>query len=220
MATTANRTPTSGGAVIAPTFEVRCPADGRVVATLPEMGKANVALAAAELRAAQPEWEALGPDGRGKHLLNWLDWILDNEQRILALVQAESGKSAGDTTIETMVAVEVINYYVKNARKFLTDRSVRGHNPAALAKSLRVFIRPQPLVGIIFPWNYPLGMPMMDVPPALAAGAAVLTKPSEFTPVAWTECVRGFREEIGAPPSSRASRAAVRPAQRSSMRWT
>lgn len=189
-----------GRAQAAATFEVTCPADGRVVATLPEMGRAEVAAAAAELRRAQPEWEAMGPDARGKHLLNWLDWILDNEQRILALVQEESGKSAGDTTIETMVAVEVINYYVKNARRFLADRSVRGHNPAAMAKQLRVFLRPHPLVGIIFPWNYPLGMPMMDVPPALVAGASVLTKPSEFTPVAWTECVRGFREEIGAPP--------------------
>jgi acyl-CoA reductase-like NAD-dependent aldehyde dehydrogenase len=43
-------------------------------------------------------------------------------------------------------------------------------------------------------------MPMMDVPPALAAGAAVLTKPSEVAPMAWSECVRGWREEIGAPP--------------------
>ncbi|MHB8695730.1 MAG: aldehyde dehydrogenase family protein [Solirubrobacteraceae bacterium] len=181
-------------------FAVECPADGRVVALRREMGPAEVAIVAADLRAAQPGWEAIGPDARARHMLDWLDWILDNERQILELVQAESGKSAGDTTIETMVAVEVINYYAKNARRFLADRSVRGHNPAALAKSLRVFQRPHPLVGIIFPWNYPLGMPMMDVPPALLTGAAVLSKPSEFTPLAWAECVRGFREEIGAPP--------------------
>jgi acyl-CoA reductase-like NAD-dependent aldehyde dehydrogenase len=181
-------------------FAVHCPADGRLVAMVPELDAQQVAAVAAELRGAQPEWEAIGPDARARHCLNWLDWILDNEQRILGLVQAESGKSAGDTTIETMVAVEVINYYAKHAREFLRDRSVRAHNPAGMAKRLRVFQRPHPLVGIIFPWNYPLGMPMMDVPGALMAGAAVLTKPSEVTPIAWTECVRGFREEIGAPP--------------------
>jgi acyl-CoA reductase-like NAD-dependent aldehyde dehydrogenase len=43
-------------------------------------------------------------------------------------------------------------------------------------------------------------MPMMDVPGALMSGAAVMTKPSEYTPLAWTEVIRGFREEIGAPP--------------------
>jgi acyl-CoA reductase-like NAD-dependent aldehyde dehydrogenase len=42
-------------------------------------------------------------------------------------------------------------------------------------------------------------MPFMDVPGALMAGAAVLTKPSEETPLAWAECVRGWNEEIGAP---------------------
>jgi acyl-CoA reductase-like NAD-dependent aldehyde dehydrogenase len=63
-----------------------------------------------------------------------------------------------------------------------------------------MYYRPYQLVGQIFPWNYPLGMPMMDVPGALMAGAAVMSKPSEETPLAWREVVRGFREEIGAPP--------------------
>jgi acyl-CoA reductase-like NAD-dependent aldehyde dehydrogenase len=65
---------------------------------------------------------------------------------------------------------------------------------------MRILRRPIPLIGIITPWNYPLGMPIMDVPGALMAGAAVLTKPSEVTPLAWAEAVRGWNEEIGAPP--------------------
>src|SRR5277367_369307 len=40
---------------------------------------------------------------------------------------------------------------------------------------------------------------MLDVPAALMAGAAVITKPSEATPLTWSEMVRGFREEIDAP---------------------
>jgi len=107
----------------------------------------------------------MGPDARARHMRNWLDWILDNEDRILGIVQSESGKSSGDTKIETMVAVEVINYYSKNAAEFLADRSVKPHNIAGATKRLKVFHRPYQLVGQIFPWNYPLGMPMMDVPP-------------------------------------------------------
>jgi acyl-CoA reductase-like NAD-dependent aldehyde dehydrogenase len=184
----------------APTIEVHCPADGRLVGAVADLGAEQVAAIAADLRRAQPEWEAIGPEARGRHLLNWLDWILDNEQRILELVQAESGKSWGDTQIETMVAVEVINYYVKHGAEFLADQSFRPHGPPAATKRLRVHWHPYELVGLIFPWNYPLGMPMMDVPGALMSGAAVMVKPSEFTPLAWTEVTRGFREEIGAPP--------------------
>jgi acyl-CoA reductase-like NAD-dependent aldehyde dehydrogenase len=181
-------------------IEVTCPADGRVVGHIPIQGPEEIAAMAAQLRSAQPEWEAMGPEGRAKALYAWLDWIFDNEQRILEMVQNETGKSWGDTSIETMVAVEVINYYCKHAKEFLADQKFTPHGPAYLGKKLRVHAKPHQLVGIILPWNYPLGMPMMDVPGALLSGAAVLTKPSEVTPLAWTEVVRGFREEIGAPP--------------------
>ncbi|WP_354702514.1 aldehyde dehydrogenase family protein [Paraconexibacter sp. AEG42_29] len=182
------------------TFDILCPANGAVAGSLPNMAASEVTALAADLRAAQPAWEALGPDGRATYLYKWLDWIMDNERRLLELVQSESGKSWGDTGIEIMVAVEVINYYAKNGAAFLADKSLRPHGPASLTKRLEVHYKPYPLVGMIFPWNYPLGMPLMDVPGALMAGAAVLTKPSEVTPLAWTEVVRGWNEEIGAPP--------------------
>ena len=181
------------------TIKVQCPADGRVVGRVPASTPDDVVRQAAALREAQPDWEAIGPDGRATALLAWLDWILDNERRLLRLIQDESGKSAGDTQLETIVATDVINYYAKLGPQALADRVVPAHNPAGHAKRIRAFHRPYALVGQIFPWNYPLGMPMLDVPPALMAGAAVLTKPSELTPLAWLECVRGWAE-VGNPP--------------------
>lgn len=181
-------------------FEVHNPADGRVIATVPVHAAEQVAVMAAGLRAAQPEWEAIGPRGRARHLLDWLDWIMDNERRLLDLDQAESGKSWGDVAMETSIAVEMINYITKNLDEWLADQKISTYGPANVAKRLRVHLRPHQLVGIITPWNAPLGMPMLDVPFALAAGAAVLTKPSEATPLTWAEVVRGWREEIGAPP--------------------
>lgn len=180
--------------------EVRNPANDAVVGTVPNMSADEVAELAARLRAAQPAWEALGPEGRRKHLLAWLDWIVDNKERILGLVHREAGKSWGDAQIELLVAVEVINYYAKNGARFLADERPSPHNVSAITKKLRLIRRPHQLVGIITPWNYPLAMPMMDVPGALMAGAAVLTKPSEVTPLAWAEVVRGWNEEVGAPP--------------------
>jgi acyl-CoA reductase-like NAD-dependent aldehyde dehydrogenase len=194
---TTGQSPTPSGAEF---FDVHGPADNRVVGTLPNHSPEQVAAMAAELRAAQPAWEDLGPDGRAKTLRSWLDWVMDNEQRLLELVQRESGKSWGDTAIETMVAVEVINYVTKHGAKWLADQDHRPHSASQATKRLRVHARPYQLVGVITPWNFPLGMPMMDVPGALMAGAAVLSKPSEVTPLAWAEAVRGWREEIGAPP--------------------
>jgi acyl-CoA reductase-like NAD-dependent aldehyde dehydrogenase len=178
---------------------VRCPASGRIVGHVACMSATDVAVVAADLRRAQPGWQAMGAAGRGRVLLRWLDWILDNERRLLELLQAETGKSSGDAAIETTVAVDLINYYAKNSGRFLEDGHIAAHNLLGHAKRLRVRYEPYELVGQIFPWNYPVAMPMLDVPAALMAGAAVITKPSEATPLTWSEMVRGFREEIDAP---------------------
>ncbi|MET8430429.1 aldehyde dehydrogenase family protein [Nocardia sp. NPDC004860] len=183
-----------------PVILIHCPADGTPVGMVPDEGRAGVEAAAEELRAAQPEWEQLGPRGRGRIMLRWLNWILDNEERLLTLVQQEAGKSWSDAAIELAVVVDVINYFVANGERFLADRKVKPAGVANAARRLRVQVRPHQLVGLITPWNGPLAGPMMDAAGALMAGAAVLSKPSEITPLSWTEAVRGWREEIGAPP--------------------
>ena len=200
MTTTEDKTTGSIDAGSAGGFvEVRNPADGSLVGTVPDQSADEVRVLADQLRAAQPAWEALGPKARARHLRKWLDWVVDNQDHILGLVHREAGKSWGDAQIELLVCMEVINYCTKHGEDFLADETRMPHGPASLTKELRVKYRPYPLVGVITPWNYPLGMPFMDVPGALMAGAAVLTKPSEETPLAWAECVRGWNEEIGAP---------------------
>ncbi len=179
---------------------VRNPLDGSHVGTVVVHTPDQVAHTATELRAAQPAWDDLGPKGRSRHLLDWLDWIMDNEQRLLDLIQSESGKSWGDTATETAIAMETINYATKHAEEWLGDRKLTPFGRQNVTKRLRIHLRPYPLVGVITPWNAPLGMPLLDVPFALTAGAAVLTKPSEVTPLTWAEAVRGWREDIGAPP--------------------
>ncbi|KLL09801.1 aldehyde dehydrogenase family protein [Protofrankia coriariae] len=181
-------------------IEVRCPADGRLVASVPDEGPEGVAVAAKRLREAQPAWEDLGPDGRAKYMFRFLDWILDNEKHLVGLMQEETGKSWGDAGLEVAMAVDLINYYGKHAKKFLADRKVKSWGAVGMTKNLRVFARPYQLVGMLTPWNGPLGGPMLDGVPALMAGCAVLFKPSEFTPLTWAEATRGWLEEVNAPP--------------------
>src|SRR5688572_2009734 len=108
-------------------IEVRCPADGRLVGTVPDQSRAEVAAAAARLREAQPAWEALGPDPRGAHLRDWRDWLLDNERRLGELVQSETGKSWADASMETALGVDIITYLTKHGAEFLAPRKVSPH---------------------------------------------------------------------------------------------
>jgi len=66
-------------------------------------------------------------------------------------------------------------------------------------KKLRVHYRPYPVVGVISPWNFPLILSLGDAIPALQAGAAVVIKPSEVTPLALGEVIEAWKREIGGP---------------------
>ena len=75
----------------------------------------------------------------------------------------------------------------------LGDEKVTPHSPLLRSKKLRVQYRPFPVVGIISPWNFPLILSLGDAIPALQAGAAVVIKPSEFTPLGLLEIVEAWK---------------------------
>lgn len=176
---------------------VTCPATGEVVGSVPVTQPAEVDSIAARLRAAQPAWQEMGVDARARWVSKWRDWILDHGSGLLELVQQESGKSWGDANIE-ILATDVANYWIEHAAEFLADEHVRPAGPANLAKRLTIVYEPYQLVGVITPWNYPLAMPLLDIAPALMAGCAVMSKPSELTPLAWRAAVSGWKQ-IGGP---------------------
>jgi acyl-CoA reductase-like NAD-dependent aldehyde dehydrogenase len=187
--------PTVDAAIIS----VRNPADGRIVGTVPVETPDTVAAKARELRLFQPEWEALGARGRKSWLLKYQGWVLDNAEHITDVVQSETGKSRVDASIEAPLTAPLLDYWAGHAEQFLADEHPRSFSPFAVAKKLTTVYRPYPVVGVITPWNYPFAMPALDLIAALAAGAAVLLKPSEVTPLSAVEFVRGWTE-IGAPP--------------------
>lgn len=181
------------------TITVRNPADGSVVGSVPIDDPDTVAAKARALRAAQPEWEALGPDGRKPWLLAMQDWILDNAENLAEVLQSETGKPRTEAAIEAPLCADLIKYWAGHAGKFLADRHPAAHSPLMKVKRLTTVYRPYPVVGLIIPWNFPLLNVALDGIAPLAAGAAVLLKPSEVTPLSAVEFARGWAE-IGAPP--------------------
>lgn len=181
------------------TITVRNPADGSVAGSVPIDDPDTVAAKARALREAQPEWEALGPDGRKPWLLKLQDWILDNADRLADVLQSETGKPRTEAAMEPPLCADLLKYWGTNAARFTADAHPASHSPLGKVKRLTTVYRPYPVVGLIIPWNFPLLNVALDGVAPLAAGAAVLLKPSEVTPLSAVEFVRGWAE-IGAPP--------------------
>ncbi len=187
------------GSPPAASIEVLNPANGQTVGSIAVDTPQTIAATVARVRANQAEWEAIGIEGRYHWLGKLRDWILDNGEQIADTMQAETGKVRGDIFMDLGYVSDLINFYGKNAEKFLGDETVRPHSPLVASKKLTVRYRPHPVVGVISPWNFPLAMGLGDSIPALQAGAAVVVKPSEFTPLSMIEVVKAWKEEIGAP---------------------
>jgi acyl-CoA reductase-like NAD-dependent aldehyde dehydrogenase len=180
-------------------FEVLNPASGEPLERVAIDSPARVAENIARIRAEQPAWEALGPEGRRYWLEQLRDWLLDNEDRVVSILMRETGKVRGDAMAEMIYLADTINFYGARAKRFLSDDRIRPHSPLLATRRLSVQYRPHPVVGIISPWNFPLALSIGDAVPALMAGAAVIVKPSEFTPLAVREIIEAWRREIGAP---------------------
>ena len=192
-------TEASSGVTASELLEVQNPATGERIATLPIDTPESVAEVVARVRANQAEWEALGIEGRYHWLGKLRDWLLDNSDRVLDTMMRETGKVRPDASNEPVYLADLINFYGSKAAQFIGEEAVRPHTPLLAAKKLRVQYRPHPVVGIISPWNFPLILALGDAIPAMQAGAAVVIKPSEFTPLGLAEVVKAWKEEIGGP---------------------
>jgi acyl-CoA reductase-like NAD-dependent aldehyde dehydrogenase len=179
------------GAAIA----VEDPATGQVIAHVPDMTAAEVAALARNGRAAQPAWEALGFDGRAQIFRRMQKWLMDNADRVIETICAETGKTYEDAQIaELSYGGAAFGFWAKAAQKYLADERVKSSSVFVKGKRLMVRYRPLGLVGVIGPWNYPLTNSFGDCIPALAAGNTVILKPSEITPLTSLLLARGLTE--------------------------
>ncbi|SRX92340.1 Succinate-semialdehyde dehydrogenase [NADP+] dependent [Nocardia brasiliensis ATCC] [Mycobacterium shimoidei] len=174
------------------------PATGAVAGEVQWTDPADVPNIAAGLRAAQREWELRGAKGRAKAMARFALWLNDHHEEIEDLLIKETGKSAVDAAREVPMLIMILAYYTKTMEKALAPERRPAALPFLAIKKVTVHYRPRPVVGIIAPWNYPVANALMDAIGALAAGCAVLLKPSERTPLTAEVLRRGWRES-GAP---------------------
>ena len=175
------------------------PATGEEVARFPVAGADDVAAAVARARHAGAWWEGLGHAERKRRLLRFRSLLTHRIPELAALMTAEGGKPRVDATLEVFVTVEHIAWAARNAGKVLGPRRVRGSilQPEYAG---RLEYRPYGVIGVIGPWNYPIFTPMGSIAYALAAGNAVVFKPSEYTPAVGQWYVDVFQEVVPEHP--------------------
>jgi acyl-CoA reductase-like NAD-dependent aldehyde dehydrogenase len=184
--------------VDASTASISNPATGGVAGTVRWTDPADVARIAAGLRQSQREWEARGAAGRAKVLARYAVWLGGHRDEIESLLIKETGKSATDAAQEVPLLIMILSYYIRTMEKALAPDTRPAALPFLSIKKVTVHYRPRPIVGIIAPWNYPVANALMDGIGALAAGCAVLLKPSERTPLTAEVLLRGWIDS-GAP---------------------
>ncbi|MGE4426177.1 MAG: succinic semialdehyde dehydrogenase [Solirubrobacteraceae bacterium] len=178
---------------------VHDPATGDPIATVPRTTPQEVVAAVMRARAAQPEWEAAGFAGRGEVLRRAQRWLVDHAEELIDTIVSETGKAREDAQIaEVAYGAAALGFWARKAPRYLADEKVRSSNRFLVGKSLRLRHRPVGVVGVIGPWNFPLTNSFGDCIPALAAGNAVVLKPSELTPLTSLLLAR-MLDEVGLP---------------------
>lgn len=171
-------------------IEVVNPRTGESLYSVPEATADEIQAAYARARAASPVLAGMSVRQRLDELNKIQRYVLRYREDIVQRIVNETGKPRTEAMLtEVFPTLDLIRHYAKTAEKVLRDQRVP--TPLILAgKKSRIYYEPLGTVLIISPWNYPFNLSMCPIVTALAAGNAVVFKPSEYTPL------RGLVEEI------------------------
>ncbi|WP_203839966.1 aldehyde dehydrogenase family protein [Winogradskya humida] len=175
------------------------PATGDEAGRVPVSDEKAVVAAVDRGREAGVWWAALGFDGRRTRLLQWRAVMAERIEELGELTHVETGKPVADAVVEALAAIEHIDWAARNAKRVLGPRKVRSRLVVA-EHSAHLEYQPYGVVGIIGPWNYPILTPLGPASGALAAGNAVVLKPSEYTPVVGQWLADTFAEVVPEHP--------------------
>lgn len=161
------------------TFDTFDPATGELLAQVQQASAADVDRAVASAQAGQREWAAMTAMQRSRILRRAVELLRERNDELAALETRDTGKPIAETlAVDIVTGADVIEYYAGLAT------AIEGLQVPLRAESF-VYTRREPL-GVcagIGAWNYPIQIACWKTAPALAAGNAMVFKPSEVTPL-------------------------------------
>ncbi|MFI7600927.1 aldehyde dehydrogenase family protein [Actinoplanes sp. NPDC049681] len=175
------------------------PATGAEAGRVPVADAAAVSAAVERARTAGAWWAGLGFDERKTRMLRWRALLAERIEELAALTHTETGKPVADAIVEASAAIEHTDWAARNAKRVLGPRRVKSRLLVA-EHAGHLEYQPFGVIGVIGPWNYPILTPLGPISGALAAGNAVVLKPSEYTPAVGQWLVDTFAEVVPEQP--------------------
>ncbi len=176
--------------------EIRCPADGELVAEIDESTRVDTEAAIAAARTAfdDGEWPRTSARERGDLLLRVADLLQRDKADLARMESLDTGKRLPESETDIDDVTSVFRHFglVADAE---AGRVVDTGRADVVS---RVVHEPVGVCGLISPWNYPLLQVSWKVAPALAAGCTFVLKPSELSPHTAIHLMR-LLDEAGLP---------------------
>ncbi|MCK2182539.1 betaine-aldehyde dehydrogenase [Halomonas getboli] len=172
------------------TFPVVNPYDGSVLADVQQASEADVDTAVDAARRGQRVWAAMTGMERSRVLQRAVALLRERNDEIAELESRNTGKPVSETReVDIVTGADVLEYYAGLAP------AIEG-SQIPLRDASFVYTRREPLgvIGSIGAWNYPIQIACWKSAPALAAGNAVVFKPSEVTPLTAMALAQIFTE--------------------------
>lgn len=160
-------------------FDVLNPADGGVLASVPDMGAAEARRAIEAAAAALPAWRARTAKERAAILRKWFELIMAHQEDLAVLMTSEQGKPLAEARGEVAYGASFIEWFAEEGKRVYGD-VIPAHSAD---KRILVLKEPIGVVAAITPWNFPIAMITRKAGPALAAGCTMVIKPAEDTPL-------------------------------------
>jgi len=162
-------------------LRVKSPATLKVLGEVEIQSAEDVGQALERARKAQPEWAGTSFSQRRRILERAARLLVDRQDEFLDVLIGETGKPRQEAlAVEILAACDALQFHAKRARQVLAEHTIPLH--LLKTKKLCISYRPLGVVGIVTPWNFPFLLSLNPTVQALAAGNAVLLKPSEVTP--------------------------------------
>ncbi len=183
------------GTATGQTTEIRNPATGEVVDTIPKAAVEDTRRAIESAQQAFPAWSQLAAAERAALLFKGAHNVKEHIPEIAELLTREQGKTLLESRIEAQRLAENLEFFA-GLHGALRGQHVEIAKPKAYGMVIK---RPLGVVGSIVPWNFPLTLMANKICPALIVGNTVVVKPASTAPLAIARCVE-LINAAGFPP--------------------
>jgi len=184
----------------AKTFQAVSPSTGLPIAEVHRAGKGEIDAAVAAAKKAFLHWGSLPVRQRQRFLQKVMAEVVRLHEPLARLIAAEQGKPVAEARAVDLIPVaDTLRYLSRRTADLLAPRPVEYEQILFAHKSASYRFDPLGVIAIVTPWNFPFGIPFVEVAACLAAGNTVVLKPASaaaLTGIAVGEICR----RAGLPP--------------------